>query len=153
MVVFNSLYPNDAIWWCRTGSTLAQVMACCLMAPRDYLNQCIKPIVSSQVLCDIQLRAISNKLFMNSIRDNCSEIILSNITTASPRGQCNKAINISSWNQVSRRGCKRQICVTGLGHHFSRKWLVTCFFSIKPLTHWGRVTHIYSDNLKHHCFR
>ena len=37
---FNSLGPCDAIWRQKTGSTLAQVMACCLMAPSHYLNQC-----------------------------------------------------------------------------------------------------------------
>ena len=36
----NSLWPNDAIWRQRSGSTLAQVMACCLMAPSHYVNQC-----------------------------------------------------------------------------------------------------------------
>ena len=36
----NSLWPSDAIWRHRSGSTLAQVMACCLTAPSDYLNQC-----------------------------------------------------------------------------------------------------------------
>ena len=30
----------DAIWGNRSRSTLAQVMAWCLMAPRHYLNQC-----------------------------------------------------------------------------------------------------------------
>ena len=38
--LFNSLGPGDAIWRQRTGSTLAQVMACCLTAPSHYLNQC-----------------------------------------------------------------------------------------------------------------
>ena len=28
------------MWWQRSGSTLAQVMVCCLMAPSHYLNQC-----------------------------------------------------------------------------------------------------------------
>ena len=37
---FNSLWPNDAILRHRSGSTLAQVMACCLTAPSHYLNQC-----------------------------------------------------------------------------------------------------------------
>ena len=37
---FNSLWPNDAIWWQRSGSTLVQVMACWLTAPSHYLNQC-----------------------------------------------------------------------------------------------------------------
>ena len=39
-VRFNSLWPCDAIWWHRSRSTLAQVMACCLMAPSHYMNQC-----------------------------------------------------------------------------------------------------------------
>ena len=34
------VWPGDAIWWHGTRSTLAQVMACCLMAPSHYLNQC-----------------------------------------------------------------------------------------------------------------
>ena len=38
--LFNSLWPGDTIWRHRSGSTLAQVMACCLMAPSHYLNQC-----------------------------------------------------------------------------------------------------------------
>ena len=37
---FNSLWPSDAIWWHISGSTLVQVMACCLKAPSHYLNQC-----------------------------------------------------------------------------------------------------------------
>ena len=37
---FNSLWPSDAIWRQRSGSTLAQVMAWCLTAPSHYLNQC-----------------------------------------------------------------------------------------------------------------
>ena len=35
----DSLWPSDAIWH-RSGSALAQVMTCCLMAPSHYLNQC-----------------------------------------------------------------------------------------------------------------
>ena len=37
---FNSLWSSDAIWRQGSGSTLAQVMACCLTAPSHYLNQC-----------------------------------------------------------------------------------------------------------------
>ena len=36
----NTLWPNDTIWRHKSGSTLAQVMACCLTAPSHYLNQC-----------------------------------------------------------------------------------------------------------------
>ena len=34
------MWTSDAIWRHRAGSTLAQVMDCCLIAPRHYLNQC-----------------------------------------------------------------------------------------------------------------
>ena len=36
----NSLWPSEQIWWQRSGSTLVQIMACCLMATSHYLNQC-----------------------------------------------------------------------------------------------------------------
>ena len=36
----NSLWLRDIIWWHGSWSTLVQVMACCLMAPSHYLNQC-----------------------------------------------------------------------------------------------------------------
>ena len=36
----NSLWPSDTMWGHTYESTLAQVMACCLMAPSHYLNQC-----------------------------------------------------------------------------------------------------------------
>ena len=36
---FHSLWPSEAIWWHRTRSTLAQVMACCLVATSHCLNQ------------------------------------------------------------------------------------------------------------------
>ena len=35
----NSLWPSDAVWRQRSGSTFAQVMACCLTAPSHYLYQ------------------------------------------------------------------------------------------------------------------
>ena len=44
---FNSLWPSDAIWQHRYGSTLIQIMAWCLAAPSHYLNQCW--LISSKV--------------------------------------------------------------------------------------------------------
>ena len=38
--MLNSLKPSYTIWEQRSGSTLAQAMACCLAAPSHYLNQC-----------------------------------------------------------------------------------------------------------------
>ena len=39
-VAVSSMGPSDAIWRCRSWSTLVHVMACCLTAPSHYLNQC-----------------------------------------------------------------------------------------------------------------
>ena len=39
-LLISSLWLIDAIWRHRTGSTLAQVMACCLTAPSHHLHQC-----------------------------------------------------------------------------------------------------------------
>ena len=35
----NSLWPTDTIWWHRSVSTLAQIMAWCHQAPSPYLTQ------------------------------------------------------------------------------------------------------------------
>ena len=39
-VLVNSLEPSGTIWRYRSGSTLAQLLACCLMVPSHYLKQC-----------------------------------------------------------------------------------------------------------------
>ena len=46
--MFNSSWSSDAIWQHRTGSTLPRVMACCLLTPSYYLNQCW--LIISEVL-------------------------------------------------------------------------------------------------------
>ena len=38
-LLINSLWPSDPIWRHRSGSTLAQVMVCCLTAPTHNMNQ------------------------------------------------------------------------------------------------------------------
>ena len=43
----NSLWPSDTIWRHKSGSKLAQVMACCLMAPSHYLNLLYPPAQQS----------------------------------------------------------------------------------------------------------
>ena len=39
-VSLNPMWPNDAIWRHKSGSTWAKVVACCLMTPSHYVNQC-----------------------------------------------------------------------------------------------------------------
>ena len=58
LILFNSLWPSDAIWRQGSGSTLAQVMACCLTAPSHYLNQCW--LIISEIQWNI--RAISQEM-------------------------------------------------------------------------------------------
>ena len=60
----NSLWPSDAIWRQSSGSTLAQVMACCLMAPSHYLNRHWLIISKSS---DIYIRAIAQQMPQPSI--------------------------------------------------------------------------------------
>ena len=61
-----NLWPSDVIRWHRSGSTLAQVMACCLMAPSHYLDQCW--LVINMVLW-ILPRAISQDMLNISVLD------------------------------------------------------------------------------------
>ena len=63
----HSLWPSDTIWRHRIGSTLAQVMVCCLMAPSHYLNQCWLIILKVQVQ-DNHLRAISQEIDKTSLK-------------------------------------------------------------------------------------
>ena len=49
--LLNSLWLSDAIWGQRSGSTLAQIMACCLMAPSHYLNQVVCPATRFFCIC------------------------------------------------------------------------------------------------------
>ena len=82
--IINSLWPSDAMWRQRSGSTLAQVMACCLSAPNHYLNQCWLIIIKVQW----------HSSEPNFTRDtsatnhwNKLENYLSKISFKSPRGQ------------------------------------------------------------------
>ena len=79
----NSLWPSDAIMRQRTESTLALLMACCLMAPSHYLNQCW--LIISKVLWhsseDIIIRSEDTKQ-LNKIENS-----IFRITSRSPRGQ------------------------------------------------------------------
>ena len=79
--ILTHLGPSDAIWHWGSWSTLVQVMACCLMAPSHYLNQCW--LIISKVLWhlseDIIIRRfedtnqwskIKNCIFKITLRSN-----------------------------------------------------------------------------------
>ena len=70
----------------KTGPTLIQVMACCLMAPTNHLMQCWLTIKG--VHWHFHLIAISQAVLMNFIRNMCTPITFLNwITRTSLRGQ------------------------------------------------------------------
>ena len=56
---YNLSWPIDASWQHRPGSTLAQVMSCCLRAPNYYLDQCWL------IIKGIHLRPIPVEVVMN----------------------------------------------------------------------------------------
>ena len=68
-VCINSLWPSVAIWHHRTWSTLALIIARCLTAPSDKLNQCWLEIICvysraiSQRMCKICWQKISFKIW------------------------------------------------------------------------------------------
>ena len=80
----NSLWPSDAIWRHSIGSPLAQVMACCLIAPSHYVNQCwlIISKVKWHSYESIIIRRSEDTSHWNKI-ENC----IFKITTRSPRDQ------------------------------------------------------------------
>ena len=91
LTIINSLWPGDAIWRQRSGSTLAQVMACCLTAPSHYLNQCWLIIggVTWHSSQGISLRQCEDTNRWNKI-ENCSF----KMASRSPRGQWVNAIPV-----------------------------------------------------------
>ena len=81
---FNPLWPSDTIWRCRSGSTLALVMACCLTAPSHYQNQCW--LIISHVLWHSSEGIIMGNLKI-SISQSRLKIAYLKITSRSHSGQ------------------------------------------------------------------
>ena len=92
----NSLSPSDVIWRHRTGSTKAQVMACCLTAPSHYLNQCWL------LISDVSWHSSENNVTVSSqaiILHNNFENDVLKIPATSPRGQWVKPTTTSPRSQ------------------------------------------------------
>ena len=118
--LMNSLWPNNVIWWHRSGSTLAQVMVCWLTAPSHYLNQCWYLISEvkrywpeSNFTVSVQPTMLCNKF------ENCTF----EITAMSSMGQW---VN-NGWKNLSKscstsRDNKLEVLLWFLGfYHFSIK--------------------------------
>ena len=86
ITMVKSLWLSDAIRWhkYRSGSTLAQVMACCLMAPSHYMNQCW--LLISEVFLhspDCSFRSSGQATFLYNVFKNYTF----KFTATSHRGQ------------------------------------------------------------------
>ena len=90
----NSLWPSDTIWRQGSGSTLAQVMACCLTAPSHYLNQCWL-IISKVQWHSSEGTVTTDTSAMNHL--NYPENYLSEISLKLPRGQWVKPVAGMFW--------------------------------------------------------
>ena len=94
-----SLGPSDAIWRCRSGSTLAHVMACCLTAPSHYLNQCWL------IISKVHWHSYEGNLTLDVLAINhyyYLENHLSKFSFKSPRGQ---------WVKLGTQGAKTSVTI------------------------------------------
>ena len=91
--LFNPLKPSGAIWGNNSGSTLTQVMACCLMAPSHYLNPCWFLISSEDLWHSSESNFTSTK---DTILYEFENYTLK-ITVPYPRGQW---VNMQSHNHL-----------------------------------------------------
>ena len=107
--VINSLRPSDTIWRHWSGSTLAQVMACCLTTPSHYLNQCWL------IISKVQWHSSEG----NFVSDTAATIhkkkldnYLSKIKSKSPRGQWVKYTKGYELNRIIAHHNKAQnVCI------------------------------------------
>ena len=92
---YNPLWPNDFLWQHRCGSILAQVMACCLMAPSHYLNQCwriIKGVLWQSHESNDPATIVNDKF----------ENYIFKFTATSPRGQWVNGVKYVADVHISR---------------------------------------------------
>ena len=111
----------------RSGSTLAQVMACCLMVPSHYLNQCW--IIISGVLWHPP-RGNFTKVLMKLIHNICWEITLLKLLPHLPGA--NELIyggHMASWNLVNIDWGNELLSV----RHQAITWTSADILTIKPL--------------------
>ena len=83
----DSLGPNDAVWWQRSWSTLAQVMACCLTAPSHYLKQCwfavskihwhsFESVFYQKFFEHPSFRQVAHEIYLSKWKVHSSEILI-----------------------------------------------------------------------------
>ena len=115
---FNSLWPSDTIWKHKSGSTLAQVMACCLMAPSHYLTNLDLSSVRSN---GIHLSAILQEIAQPSVTKISFVIIHLKFCS-----------NLSGANELTPQPSHIYcIYISDLGHYCVIQWLFPCSAHVK----------------------
>ena len=128
MIGVNSLGPSYAIWQKRPGSTLAQVMACCLTAPSHYLNCDCSSVKSS----DIHIMAISQEM-PHSLITKIYLKITSKISFKFPRGQwVNPLVNTKEVPGLLLYYLKETWICFGIWYHFMDIERCRLFKSLRP---------------------
>ena len=96
----NTLWSSDTMCRHRSASTLAQVMACCLMAPNHYLNQFD---LSSVTFSEIHLRAITQEVPQPSIPKISFKMTYIKFQSNLPGGQLVDNTNIIGYYNFRQR--------------------------------------------------
>ena len=112
-----SLWPCDVIWWQRSGSTLVQAMACCLMAPSHYLNQCwllISEVLSKLIFCVMSVKMVHLKLLPNFSGD--IDVI----------NMCNFQNHISNYLKLSLQNSLRLILMDPIDYNSTLTRVKVC---------------------------
>ena len=101
------MWPNDAIWQHRSGSTLAQVMVCCLTAPSHYFNQCWLIISKIQLHSSDGNFTRDTSVMNDYYLGNLSYSKLCNSFHLSPPGQNGRhfADDIFKWISMNEKFC------------------------------------------------
>ena len=113
--------------WHRSGSTMTKVMACCLMAPSHYLNQCW--YIISRVMCHSP-KGNNSRNAHEINHHNSLEIYTSNIKVTSPRGQW---VNISYKGLLQPWVCWTKDLWSEKSLSFMNIEITTCSFKITVL--------------------
>ena len=123
----NLLWPSEAIWWHKSGSPWAQVMACCQMAPSHYWNQCC--LLNSEVLWNSpksNFTMIAQACVLYNEFDNCTCTF--GITATSSRGQGVNSLgpNDAIWWHGTRSTLAQIMacCLTVPSHYMNQCWLI-----------------------------
>ena len=153
---WDPLWPRDAIRRYRSGSTLVQVMACYLLAPSNYLNQCWLAI--NGVLWhspETNFTGITQDIYLKmSLKNTVVKLIphLSGYndwsTMIFSRGRVNNDLDIGGWNHlpVIRAGRGLSMVIEN-AWKFHRSQGPEIHYRLHEILYRRGITNLYLDHL------